>query len=227
MKKLVIPCSRLPRELRLARPVAAQADLDVARAGRRARLDEPVHRRPVRDLDAEDLRAGVGVRVEVDEADRAVARGARRGCRARRSSGRRRARSGSRRRRATWPTVCSIASCERGGVGRERPARRRSRRSAAPRRRRPPPRGAGPGGQLAARIARGPKRAPGPVGDEVVGRRADDRDVDARRARPDPACTGAPPKVSRPGVVGLLAVLAPALERVDHGAIVACGEGQC
>ena len=32
-------------------------------------LDESVHRRPVRALDREDLAAGVGVRVEVDEAD--------------------------------------------------------------------------------------------------------------------------------------------------------------
>ena len=38
----------------------------------------------------------------------------------------------------------------------------------------------------ASRIARGPKRAPGPVADRVVERRADDRDVDgrARGARP-------------------------------------------
>ena len=37
--------------------------------------DEPVHRRPVRDLDAEDLRARVRVRVEVDEADGSVSSG--------------------------------------------------------------------------------------------------------------------------------------------------------
>ena len=35
----------------------------------------------------------------------------------------------------------------------------------------------------ASRIARGPKRAPGPMADGVVERRADDRDVDARGAR--------------------------------------------
>jgi hypothetical protein len=34
-----------------------------------------------------------------------------------------------------------------------------------------------PDGQLAARIARGAKRVPRAIGDEVVGRGADDRDV--------------------------------------------------
>ena len=68
------PVLGLPGELVLARPVAAQADLDVARAVDVPVAHEPVHRRPVRDLDAEDLLAGVRVRVEVDERDRPVLR---------------------------------------------------------------------------------------------------------------------------------------------------------
>ena len=39
-------------------------------------LDEPVHYRPVGELDAEDLGAGVGVRVEVHEANGSVRGGA-------------------------------------------------------------------------------------------------------------------------------------------------------
>ena len=65
----------LPAELDLARPVAAEPDLRVATWIDVAVANEAVHRRPVRDLDAEHLRAGVRVRVEVDEPDRAVARG--------------------------------------------------------------------------------------------------------------------------------------------------------
>src|SRR4029079_19103850 len=66
----------LPCEFLWARPVAAQADLDVARRIDVPLLDEPVHRRPVRDLYAEYLRAGVGMGVEVDESERSVSRGA-------------------------------------------------------------------------------------------------------------------------------------------------------
>ena len=154
------PVLGLPGELGLARPVAAQADLDVAARVDVALLDEPVHRRPVRDLDAEDLGAGVGVGVEVDEADRAVAARRRRGCRARRSSGRRRARSGSRRRPAPGRRVASIAACVRTGsagiTGASPKSTTRSSAKASTFASR-----CGPGGQLAARIARGPKRVPG------------------------------------------------------------------
>ena len=65
----------LPGELLLARPVAAKADLHVAAGIDMALLDQPVHDRPVRELDAEDLRARVGVRVEMDERHRAVCSG--------------------------------------------------------------------------------------------------------------------------------------------------------
>ena len=56
MKKLVIPCSRCQARLALAGPVATEADLHVAPGSTMAVRDEPVHRRAVRDLDAEDLR---------------------------------------------------------------------------------------------------------------------------------------------------------------------------
>ena len=64
----------LPFELGRPRPVAAQPDLRVPRAGDAPRFDEPEHRRAVRALDAEDLRPGVGVRVEVDQPDGPAAR---------------------------------------------------------------------------------------------------------------------------------------------------------
>ena len=65
----------LPGELALARPVASEPDLHVAPAVHVAVTDEAVHRRPVRDLDAEHLGSRVGVGVEVDEPERAVTRG--------------------------------------------------------------------------------------------------------------------------------------------------------
>ena len=66
----------LPRELLGTRPIAAQADLNVTPWIDVPLLDEPVHGCSVRDLDAEDLGAGVRVRVEVDEPERAVPGGA-------------------------------------------------------------------------------------------------------------------------------------------------------
>ena len=63
---------RLPGQLRLVRPPAAQADLDVAARVDVALLDEVVHRRAVREPAPEDLRGGVGVGIEVDEPDRPV-----------------------------------------------------------------------------------------------------------------------------------------------------------
>ena len=212
------PVLRLPGELLLARPVAAQADLHVAgrrRRGRRARAGtsasraRPRRRRPPRPCPCACRngrgRPGRGPRPPPSRP-------------ARRSSGRRRGRSGSRLpRRPGRPSARSRHGCRPDPTG--RPARRRSR---------PPGASAiastlasrcGPGGQLAARIARGPKRAPGPVGGEVVHRRADDRDVDPlelgrvlrvreRRVRQQPC------------VVGLVgeAQLPPALERIDHAA---------
>jgi len=67
------PALALPLELGRPGPVPAQADLRVPRACHRAGLDEAEHRRPVRALDAEHLAARVGVRVEVDQADRTAA----------------------------------------------------------------------------------------------------------------------------------------------------------
>ena len=54
-----------------------------------------------------------------------------------------------------------------------------------------------------------------PVGDEIVRRRADDRHVDAGQLG-GVLGVGQPEKREQPGVVGLLAELAPALERIDH-----------
>ena len=68
------PALGLPGELRLARPVAAQADLRVAARVEVALVDQAADERAVRELDAEDLGAGVRVGVEVDDADRAVRR---------------------------------------------------------------------------------------------------------------------------------------------------------
>ena len=75
MKKLVIPCSACHPNSSVAGPVAAQPDLHVAPRLDVAVSHEPVHRGSVRYLDAEDLPAGVGVRVEVDEGNGAVHRG--------------------------------------------------------------------------------------------------------------------------------------------------------
>ena len=66
------PALALPCELALARPVAAQPDLHIALGIDDAGLDEPVHRGAVRALDAEDLGAGVRVRVEMHEPDGTV-----------------------------------------------------------------------------------------------------------------------------------------------------------
>lgn len=53
---------RLPDELGLPRPVAAQTDLDIATGVDPLPLDEPVKRRAVRDLDSEDVGPRVRVR---------------------------------------------------------------------------------------------------------------------------------------------------------------------
>jgi hypothetical protein len=66
----------LPGELCLPRPVAAQSYLGVALWVYMSGLDEPTHYRAVRELDAEDLGSGVGVRVEVDQAHGSVCGGA-------------------------------------------------------------------------------------------------------------------------------------------------------
>ena len=61
----------LPCELLLTRPVPAQTDLYIAPWVDRSRLDEPVHRRPVREFQAE-IAPGVCVSVEVHQAERTV-----------------------------------------------------------------------------------------------------------------------------------------------------------
>jgi hypothetical protein len=61
----------------------------------------------------------------------------------------------------------------------------------------------------------GPEARSRPVGDEVVGGCADDRDVDPLELRGILRVRERPVR-RQSSVVGLLAVLAPALERVDH-----------
>ena len=210
----------LPRELGFARPVAAKADLDVARSRRRARRG----------------RGGTS-------ASRASARRRTPPCRCpcacRSGRGRRgRARADTARTfgsviewsppRTTGTTPAASDLADRRldlqrasvGVGRhDRASPKSTTRSSA--NASIPASRCGPGGQLAARIARGPKRVPGPVGDEVVGRRADDRDVETLELRGIVRVRHARVR-EEPRVVGLVGKpeLAPALERVDHAARV-------
>ena len=187
MKNARDPALALPGELLLARPVAAQADLDVARrvddalprrAGTsacRARRSTPKTSVPVsvwvskwtRPTGAVRCRAGADVRL----GDRVVA-------------------AEHDRHRAGRDDLADGALDRRVRLAPGRPgspARRRSRRPQHLRR-------VDPGLEVRpGRAARGADRARAEararaVGDEVVGRRADDRDVDARRARPGPAC---------------------------------------
>ncbi len=208
------PALGLPGELGLAGPVAAQADLDVAhrvdlppprRGGTSASRARPRRRRP-------RCRCRCGCRSGRGRPGRARPR--RRGCRARRSSGRRRARSAMTPAASTSPTVASIAWCVlTGSAGSTGASPKSTIRSS------------GESVDLrlevrAGRAARGADRArpearPRAVGDEVVGRRADDRDV-------EPGELGRVLRVRQAAereqarVVGLLAVLPPALERIDH-----------
>ena len=212
----------LPGELRLAGPVAAQADLNVALAADDAVADEPVHRGPVRDLDAEDLGSGVRVRVEVDEPDGAVSNcdGAHVRLRDRVVAAED---DGNRAGAHDLPDRALDLRMRRLGIGGHD---RRVSEVDDPK--------VLEGVELrlkvwsgwAARGADRPRAEPRSraVRDEVVGRRADDADVDARelgrivrvrhsRVREE-AC-----------VVGLVgeAELAPALERIDHVGTVAAG----
>ena len=219
MKKLVIPRSACQRELR-ARPASSRAARSARSAsGRPAPASTSRYIGVPWEISTPKTSfARVRMRVEVDEPDRAVPR-----------------RAGADVRLGDRVVA---AEHDRDRAGREHLADRRLDRRvrprrvggehrrvaevdhrAAPRMRRSSPRDAAPGGQLAARIARGPNRVPGPVGDEIVRRRADDRDVHPLElgrilgVRHAAECEQA-------REVGLLAVLAPALERIDHGAIL-------
>ena len=129
-----------PERLR-AGPVAAQPHLQEPVAAQGAGLDQPPHRLAVAVERAELDVAGVGVGVEVDHRDPAVARGAarRRWRPAARSSGRRRARAGRRRptpRRTRRPPAPPARARSRRAASRRRRRRRRgcpgARRRAAP-----------------------------------------------------------------------------------------------
>ena len=128
-----------PLEGVLRRPVAAQTDLDEVGAGHRARLDQPAHRRAVAGQVALDLVGGVGVRVEVHDADVAVAVHV--GDRGRGGPGDRVVAAEDRpaRCRATrWRAPARGCCCARPRSGRAGSTRRRSRRPRASRRSRVP-----------------------------------------------------------------------------------------
>ena len=197
MKNARDPALGLPGELRSRRPVAAEADLDVARrvdvrrprragtSASRARRSTPKTSLPVSVCVSKwtrptgPWRAAHGPHVRLG--DRVVAA----------EHDRERAGVDAPRRRAARSPRAS-------GPGRRgRPARRRSRRSGARRTRRRSASRCGPGGQLAARIARGPKRVPGrsetrsSVGAPTI--------ATSTPASSAGSCVyGAPPKVSSP-----------------------------
>ena len=176
----------------------------------------------MRDLDAEDLGARVGVGVEVDEADRGAAGGAGADVRLRDrvvAAEHDRDRAG----RDDLADRALDRLVRAGGIGRQ------DRRVAVVDH---PQLGHRVDLRLEVRAGRAARRADRPrpeprarpVGDEIVHRRADDRDVHAvelgriLRVRQRPVREQA-------RVVGLVVEGSPALDWVDHRAIVACGRG--
>ena len=206
----------LPGELGLAGPVAAQADLDIPARVDVALLDEPVEGRPVGDLDAVHLGAGVGVGVEVDEPDRAVGGRDRADVRLRDrmvASEDDRDRAG----RQHLPDDRLDGRVRADGIGRDH--RRVAEVDDGE---------LGEGIDLGLqmrplRAARGADRARAEtrsrsVGDEIVGRGADDCDVDSSELG-GILSVGNRREREEPGVVRLFLVPArPALDGVDHGA---------
>src|SRR5215207_6899751 len=208
------PALCLPRELPLPRPVAAQADLRVAPRVELAGVDQPPDERPVRALDAEDLGARVGVGVEVHHADGPMR------CRDGPDGG-----LGDRVVAAEHDGDCARGQhladgrLDRGvralGVGGDH-----GRIAEVDH----PQLGERIDVRLQVRAGRGAGGAdrpwgqpcPGAVGDEVVHRRADDRHVEAGQL-PRVLRVGRAGETQQAGVVGLLPVLRPALQRVDHG----------
>jgi hypothetical protein len=209
------PAFALPPEFGRPGPVAAEADLRVARAGDRTGLDEPEHRRPVRALDAEHLAARVGVRVEVDQPERPAARRDRRG-----------AGLGDRmvaaERQRDDACVDDLADQPRDRRVRMRRVGGQHRRVAvvddAQLRERVDARfevRAGRARRGADRARREPR--PRAVGHEIVHRRADDRDVDALEVR-GLLRDRRTAEGEKARVVGLVRQRPPAGERVDRHA---------
>ena len=213
------PTLGLPGEHLLARPVAPQADLDVALRRHQTGLDQAVHRRAVGPLHPEDRGAGVGVAVEVDEPHRSVPQ-----------------RTGT---HVGLADRVIPAQHDRDGPGGDHLADGLGDC---------PVRSAGVAGQhwrvaevddpqlregvdlrlqvRAGRAAGGPDRSrrepgPGAVGHAVVGRRADDGHVGVLQVTPILGHRH-PAEAERSGEIRLLAVLAPALQRVDHRATFRC-----
>jgi hypothetical protein len=167
----------------------------------------------VRELAAEDGATGIGVGVEVDEAEQAVA-----------------ARAGA---YVGLGDAVVATEDDRDRTGVEHLAHRPLDRCVAGNRVGGNDRGVAvvddpqrgervdPGLEVrTGRAAGGADRAraeagPGPVGDEVVRRRADDRDVDPGELAGVLRVGGAA-EARQAGEVGLLAVLAPTLQRIDH-----------
>ncbi len=209
------PVLRLPRELALAGPVAPETDLHVARTVDVTVAHEPVHRRPVRDLDAEDLLAGIRMGVEVDEGDRPVHRRNRLdvglGDRVVAAEDDR-----DRARRDDLPddsldrrVIAGRIGGHDGRVTEVDDAELRDRIEAGLQMR----------AWRAAGGANGARPEPGarPVGGEIVHRRADDRDVDSLELRGILGRRQAGER-QQPGVVGLVGEteLTPPLERIEH-----------
>ena len=115
---------------------------------------------------------------------------------------------------STWPTVASIAACEvTGSAGITGASPKSTTRSSA--NASIPTSRCGPGGELAAADRARREARAGAVGDEVVHRRADDRHVEALELR-GILGVGHAGEREQAAVVGLLAVLRPALLRIDH-----------
>ena len=207
------PALGLPGELGLGGPVAPQSDLHIPPRVDVSGLDDVTHHGAVRFGRSEDLSARIGVSVEVQQSDRPV--NLRAGPHVR---------SGDRvvtaddhgQRPGAQDLADRLQDRGVGSLGLRGNDRRitevddsqsgecvDSRLEVRPR-----------------RAARGTDRPrsearPRPIGDELVHRRADDRDVDPGQLGRVERHRYASER-QRPRVVGLLAVLAPALQRVEH-----------
>jgi hypothetical protein len=206
------PVLGLPGELGLAGPVTAKADLHVAARIDQAALDEPVHRRAVRELDTEDLRARVGVRVEMDEPNGTRDRGARPHVRLRD-----RVVAAEHHRQNVCCQHFPHCALDRG-VGKGRVCRHDRRVAevddAELGQRVYPHLHAGAGLEACSPDSSRAEASPGPIGDELVHRRAENGDVHALEVR-HLFCPGHPGVGGEPRVIGLPEA-APAPSRVEH-----------
>jgi hypothetical protein len=210
------PVSALPGEYLLARPVAAQTDLHISPRVDEPLFDERVERRPVRQLHAEALVAGVGMSVEVDHTDRPV-------------GGRSRADL-----RLDDRVVAAEHEwqCARGEHLADRLLDRAMRGDRIGRQYRrvavvddlEHPERVDPSLQMrtgnGARLSNRPRSQAGsrPLADELVHRRADDRDVEPGQLRRILGVRG-PAERRQPRVVRLFVNVRPAAHRIDHATV--------